>query len=94
VAGILFGLAYSVVRSWLPSHGAPRGLVYGAVLAAALGTPTLVDGDNLDFALLDGDALAVAMLLACAVLHGAGSAASSTGSRRGSRPCFAGAPPA
>lgn len=72
VAGILFGLAYGVVRSWLPWHGAPRGLVYGALLAAALGTPTLVDGDNLDFALLDGDALAVAMLLACPVLYGAG----------------------
>jgi len=70
IGGVFLGLLYAVVRSWLPWRGWRRGTLYGALLSAALGT-LLVDPENLDFALLDGDVVAIALLLASPVAYGA-----------------------
>lgn len=67
--GVVLGLLYGVVRSWLPWSGWRRGTVYGVLLSAAFGT-LLVDSENLDFALLDEDAVAIVLLLASPVLYG------------------------
>jgi hypothetical protein len=69
IGGVFLGLLYGIVRSWLPSRGWRRGTFYGALLSAAFGT-FLVDSESLDFALLDHDAISIALLLACPVLFG------------------------
>ena len=69
LGGVFLGLGYAVVRSWLPWRGWRRGTLYGVLLSASFGT-LLVDSESLDFALLDGDAVAIALLLASPVLYG------------------------
>jgi hypothetical protein len=69
IGGVFLGLLYGAVRSWLPWGGWRRGMLYGALLSAAFGT-FLVDSESLDFALLDHDAVSIALLLACPVLYG------------------------
>lgn len=69
VIGAAGGVIYLAIRRWLPGRGWRQGLVLGVVALAATGR-LLVAPDNLDFAILDPAALAVAMFLALPLLYG------------------------
>ncbi len=68
-SGVAAGLIVFLVRRWLPSPLAWRGLALSLVLLALLGG-TVLDADNVDFRLLEPAGLAVALFGALFFLAG------------------------
>jgi hypothetical protein len=62
LTGVVAGGIWVVVRPWLPADRGRRVLV-SIPLALAFGAPLLIEGDNLDFAILGNDPVVIAMLL-------------------------------
>jgi hypothetical protein len=68
----MIGLAYRLVRRWLPGPAALAGVTVTAMAAAIFGRAIdLTSPSNLDFAILRPRPLIAAMLLALIVLYGA-----------------------
>jgi hypothetical protein len=61
--GLLAGTIWVIVGPWIPGRGLGRA-VATAVAAIALGTPSLIERTNPDFAVLGRDPLVVALLVA------------------------------
>ena len=69
--GAVLGGLYAVVREWLPGPRGRRGLLFGCWLLAALASPFVIEGDNIDFAILGDDEASVGMLLITPLVYGA-----------------------
>jgi hypothetical protein len=69
LAGVFAGSLWVIIRPWLPSGMVARALVT-MPFAVAIGSQTLVDDRNRDFAILDRDPLVVASLIALVALFG------------------------
>ncbi|TAL06404.1 MAG: hypothetical protein EPO00_11145 [Chloroflexota bacterium] len=67
--GIAAGICWAILSPWVPGSGWRRAVLVGP-LAMAIGGSFLVRGDNTDFAILEGDALILALLLGLVVLIG------------------------
>ena len=65
-AGLLFGSVvgaiWVVVRPWLPTDALARALL-AAIILVALGSPALIQGDNVDFIVLRRDPFVMAVLI-------------------------------
>lgn len=68
-SGILGGLAYVVVRRWLPGSTFVKGLTFGLLLLVVAGT-TVIEGDNPDFTRFVSPYLAVGLFVMLFVLFG------------------------
>jgi hypothetical protein len=68
-AGVVAGGIWVVVRPWLPTQRGRRALA-SIPLALAFGTPLLIEGDNVDFSILDRDPTVIAALLVLVALAG------------------------
>jgi len=69
LVGVVGGLVYLVLRRWVADAGPSRGLVFGALILAMLGS-TIVDGGNPDFHLFGTPALNVAMFASFFIVFG------------------------
>ncbi len=67
--GLMAGTIWVIVGPWIPGRGLARALAT-AIVAIALGTPSLVQRTNPDFFLLGHDRLVVAMLIGLVGLVG------------------------
>jgi len=67
--GLMAGTIWVIVRPWIPGGAMARALAT-AIVAIALGTPSLVQQTNPDFFLLSHDRLVVAMLVGLVGLVG------------------------
>ncbi len=65
LGGVLAGVVWAILATWLPGRWWVVGL--GAVL---LGGPFLIDGDNVDFVILDPPGIDVALLLGLLFVFG------------------------
>ena len=68
-AGILGGLGYEVVRPWFTTFGRWRGLVFGLVLLAAIGS-VIINPDNIDFRRFGSPALNTFLFALLFILFG------------------------
>jgi len=62
IGGVFGSIVWIAVSPWLPGHGLRRA-VLAIPLTIALSGFLLVDSGNVDFRILDGDALVIALLL-------------------------------
>jgi hypothetical protein len=67
--GMFGGLAYVVVRRWLPGPTFAKGLTFGFLVLIVVGTG-VIDGENLDFTRFVSPYLAVGLFAAIFVLFG------------------------
>ena len=67
--GIVGGVLYGIIRSWLPGSSLVRGVLYGLLLLAVLGAVT-IDSGNRDFAELGPPGLNVGMFALLHILFG------------------------
>jgi hypothetical protein len=67
--GMFGGLAYVVVRRWLPGPTVAKGLTFGCLVLIVVGTG-VIDGDNLDFTRFVSPYLAVGLFAAIFVAFG------------------------
>lgn len=68
-AGILGGLAYEVVRPWFASLGRWRGLVFGLVLLASVGS-VIINPNNIDFRRFGSPGLNALLFALLFILYG------------------------
>lgn len=69
--GLVASVLWIAVSDWLPRSGRRR-LLAAAIVAVGLLGHLLVRSDNVDFRILDGDAIVIALILAVVALTGAG----------------------
>ncbi len=69
ILGMVGGLLYMALRPWLPSYPPWRGLTFGAVLLATVGTAT-IDAHNFDFTRFGIPWLNVALFASLFLLFG------------------------
>ena len=70
LSGVLAGLAFLIVRRWLPRTAGRAGLVGGILLLGTIGVGDAMSPDNRDFALLRPTWLALTLIVALALLFG------------------------
>lgn len=69
LSGVVAGGIWVVIRPWLPPARGRRALA-SVPIALAFATPLLIEGDNVDFAILGRDPVVISALLALVAMAG------------------------